>query len=79
MQDTITTQIAPAQKPDAVSKLERVRAGLRMVIRDVQITEGRLLDFETADGIMRTLHSAARDLEELTLKVAVLERRANPA
>jgi hypothetical protein len=61
----------------ATQKLERARLALRTVSRDVQVTEGRLLDFETADAMQRTLNATMRELEELTLTVAVMERRAN--
>ena len=54
---------------------ERLKARLRNVSRDVQVTEGRLLDFETADAMQRALHATLRTLEELTLTVAVRERR----
>ena len=66
--NTTTTTQAPAQK------LERVRERVRSVARAVQTTEGRLLDFDTADDIMRALHTAARELEELTITIAVMER-----
>jgi hypothetical protein len=59
----------------ATQKLERARASLRNVSRGVQVTEGRLLDFETADAMQRTLNATLRELEELTLTVAVMERR----
>jgi len=63
-------------KPTAtVEKLERARIALRHVSRDVQVTEGRLLDFETADAMQRTLNATMRELEELTVTVAVMERR----
>jgi hypothetical protein len=65
---TTTTQ-TPAHK------LERVRERVRVVTRAVQTTEGRLLDFDTADDIMSALHTAARELEELTLTIAVMQRR----
>ncbi len=61
----------------ATAKLERARASLRNIARDVQVTEGRLLDYETADAMQRTLHATMRELEELTVTVAVMERRAN--
>ena len=67
--NTTTTPQTPARK------LERVRERVRVVTRAVQVTEGRLLDFDTADDIMRALHTAARELEELTLTVAVMQRR----
>ncbi len=68
--NTTTTTQAPA-----LEKLERVRGRVRTVTRAVQVTEGRLLDFDTADDIMCALHTAARELEELTLTIAVMQRR----
>ena len=59
----------------ATQKLERARLALRNIARDVQVTEGRLLDFETADEMQRALCATLRTLEELTLTVAVMERR----
>ncbi len=67
---TTTTQ-TPARK------LERVRERVRSVTRAVQTTEGRLLDFDTADDIMSALHTAARELEELTVTFAVMQRRTH--
>ena len=67
--NTTTTTPTPAQK------LERVRGRVRVVTRAVQVTEGRLLDFDTADDIMRALHTAARELEELTVTIAVMQRK----
>ncbi len=69
--NTTTTKSTPALK------LERVRERVRVVTRAVQVTEGRLLDFDTADDMMRALHTAARELEELTITLAVMERRAH--
>ncbi len=57
-------------------KLEQARAQLRRAIADVQATEGRFLDYETADAIQRTLADAARNLKELTITLAVMERTA---
>ncbi len=71
MNNTTTMTQTPAQK------LERVRGRVRTVSRAVQTTEGRLLDFDTAEDIMRALHTAARELEELTVTVAVMQRRAH--
>ncbi len=67
--NTTTPTLSPARK------LERVRERVRVVTRAVQVTEGRLLDFDTADDIMRALHTAARELEELTVTIAVMQRR----
>ena len=60
---------APAQK------LERARTQIKRVARDVQTTEGRLLDYETADEMQRALHATLRELEQLTITISVLERR----
>ena len=59
----------------ATAKLERARLALRNIARDVQVTEGRLLDFETADAMQRALCATLRTREELTITVAVMERR----
>ena len=65
----------PTTTPTPARKLEQVRERVRVVTRAVQTTEGRLLDFDTADDIMSALHTAARELEELTLTIAVMQRR----
>ena len=67
--NTTTMTQTPARK------LEQVRERVRVVTRAVQVTEGRLLDFDTADDIMRALHTAARELEELIVTVAVMQRK----
>ncbi len=67
--------ITQTKTAETVEKLERARAALHNISRDVQIIEGRLLDFETADAMQRALHAALRTLDELTLTVAVMERR----
>ena len=72
---TQTTQHMPAPKPDATQRLEHARQRLRFALRSVTATEGRLLDFEQAEDINRALIAAMRELEELTLQVAVIERR----
>ena len=69
MNNTTTTKSTHAHK------LERVRERVRVVTRSVQTTEGRLLDFDTADDIMCALHTAARELEELAITVAVMQRK----
>ncbi len=43
--------------------------------RAVEVTEGRLLDFDTADDIHRALGAATRELEELAVTFAVLSRK----
>jgi len=71
---SLTKRMLETQEKTPARKLERVRGRVRTVTRAVQTTEGRLLDFDTADDIMRALHTAARELEELTITLAVMER-----
>ena len=70
-----TIYLASAPKPDASQKLEHARQRLRFALRSVAANEGRLLDFDTAEEIGRALAAASRDLEELTLQVAVMARK----
>ncbi len=58
------------------AKLERTRAEVRRAQENVQAVEGRFLDYATAEAIQRALFDAARNLQELTVSVTVLERRA---
>ncbi len=77
--NSTTTQImqhAPVEKPSAAERLEHARQRIRFAQRSVTINEGRLLDFDTAEEISRALVAAARDLEQISLQVAVMERRA---
>ena len=60
---------APAQQ------LERARTQIKRVARDVQTTEGRLLDYTTADEMQRALQATLRELDALTLTLAVRERQ----
>ena len=71
---SLTKRWMETQESTATQKLEHVRASLRVVARNVQSTEGRLLDFETADEMQRALHVSLCLLEELT--DAVVERSA---
>ncbi len=62
--------------PETIAqKIEHTRAEVRRAITDVQAVEGRFLDYETADMLQRTLSSAARHLEELTITFACMERK----
>ncbi len=71
--------MSPAQQTAApislTRKLEGVRSQLRFVQRDIQITEGRLLDYSTAEALQRSLHHSIRQLEAITITVSVLERK----
>ena len=66
---SLTKRWAETQESTSTQKLEHVRASLRAVARNVQSTEGRLLDFETADEMQRTLHASLCTLEELSIAV----------
>ena len=71
-----TTQAAPAQqKPDAAQKLEQARVRVRSVLRDIGITEGRFLDFETAEDMSRALSTVLRELDGLQISIAVMSRK----
>ncbi len=72
---SMTKRWAETQEKTPAQKLAGVRERVRIVTHAVQITEGRLLDFDTADDIMRALSTAARELEELTLTLAVMQLR----
>jgi hypothetical protein len=72
---TQTTQHTPAPKPSAAQKLEHARQRIRFAQRSVTASEGRLLDFDTAEEINRALVAVARDLEEVQITVAVMERK----
>jgi hypothetical protein len=71
----MTKRWAHTQERTPAQKLAGVRERVRIVSHAVQVTEGRLLDFDTADDIMRALSTAARELEELTLTLAVMQLR----
>ncbi len=69
--NTTTTTQTPARK------LERVRERVRVVTRAVQVTEGRLLDFDTADDFDFELEASvcseqAQALEDYFLKELVM-------
>ncbi len=72
---SMTKRWAETQEKTPAQKLAGVRERVRIVTHAVQTTEGRLLDFDTADDIMCALHTAARELEELIVTVAVMQRR----
>ncbi len=73
LNNSITTQAAPVQRPDASQKLNTARHRVRFALRAAE--EGPLT-VSTADDIARTLTAAMRELEALQLTVAVMERRA---
>ena len=66
---------APAHKPGASQKLEQARNRIRFAQRSVTASEGRLLDYDTAEEIGRALSTAARELEQLSIQVSIMERK----
>ncbi len=68
-------QQADVREASLQAKLTAVRTQLRLVGRDLQATEGRLLDFSTAETIARSLHHITRQLDAIAVAVAVLERK----
>ncbi len=58
------TQHAPAQKPDATQRLEHARQRVMLALRAAE--EGPLT-VSTADSIARSLTSAIRDLDSLSV------------
>ena len=56
-------------------RLEQVRSRIRSVSRNITIAEGRLLDFESAEDMERTLSTALRELKSLQITVAVMSRK----
>ncbi len=74
---TRTALAPPAQKPGASQKLEQARNRIRFAQRSVTASEGRLLDYDTAEEISRALSTAARDLEQLSIQVSVMERKVH--
>jgi hypothetical protein len=52
---SLTKRCLETQEKSPTEKLERARTRLNLAMREVSATEGRLLDFETAEGLQRTL------------------------
>ena len=67
---------APPESP-LTRKLESAREGVRLAAHMVSASEGRLLDYESADEINRALQSVQRELEELKMSLLVQERRSS--
>ena len=76
LMNSTTLQATPVQRPGASQKLEHARQRIRFAQRSVTASEGRLLDFDTAEEINRALAAVSRYLEEVQIAVAVAERRA---
>jgi len=74
--ETQTISRRRENSPETITrKLEHTRAEVRRAQENVQASEGRFLDYATAEAIQRALVAANRNLQELTLQVAVMERK----
>ena len=62
-------------QPPPAEKLEAARRRLRHAACQIQTSEGRVLDYDTAEDLQRSLSAIARTLEELTVTLSVLQRR----
>ena len=68
-------QLRAARQEPATAKLETARKQITGALAALIPVEGRMLDFDTAEEIYRQLSSAQRELKELAVAVAVMERR----
>ena len=64
-----------AEREQPTARLERARDRIREVSRTITISEGRLLDYESAEDMQRALSAALRELQELTITLSVMERK----
>lgn len=74
-----TPQVLPEQgsvPPELtpVQRIEHAHDRVRFAARMISISEGQLLDYETADEINQALHRAQRDLEEVKAGMATPAR-----
>lgn len=77
--NSTTAQRAATPSPTS-QKLERARARVRLALRtaeEASDTSKRhsFTDYDTLDTISRALNAAVRDLDELTMTLAVMERK----
>ena len=62
--------------PNPAAKLETARRQITRALSELIPVEGRTLDFDTAEAVYWQLSGAQRELKELAVIVAVMERRA---
>jgi hypothetical protein len=66
-----------AQELSPAQKLDHARRSVRFVRRSITAVEGRTLSFDEAEELHAELLTLSRNLEELTLALACLERKVN--
>jgi hypothetical protein len=69
------SQIQAGRQEPPVVKLEAARRQITLALAVLIPAEGRVLDFDTAEVVYRRLGDAQRELKELAVVVAVMERR----
>jgi hypothetical protein len=69
-------QLQAARQEPATTKLEAARKQITGALATLIPVEGRVLDFDTAEAVYKQLAGAQRELKELAITVAVMERRA---
>ena len=71
---TLAQPPAARQEP-ATAKLETARKQITGALAALIPVGGRVLDFDTAEAVYKQLAGAQRELKELAVVVAVMERR----
>ncbi len=74
---SMTKKWMDAQELTLAQKLDHARRACRFVQLSVTASEGRVLDYATADEMSAALVGISRNLEELSLSIAVLERKVH--
>ncbi len=73
--NTMTPDTPPRVRESVLNRLRHVQDRVRTVSRQISFAEGRLLDFADADRMQQTLNAALSDMRELTITLAVMERK----
>ncbi|MFL6210537.1 MAG: hypothetical protein ACJ74W_16905 [Pyrinomonadaceae bacterium] len=62
--------------PQNTTTTDRIKRLLTALSRDVQETEGRELDYETSEAMLRTINAARAELDALALDLVAEEAPA---
>ena len=73
---SMTKRWLESQELTTAQKLNHARRSVRFVQRSITAAEGQTLSFDDAEELHTELLTLSRNLEELTLALACLERRA---
>ncbi len=73
---TQTTSAGPTtRQSETRARLESARKTIRHAQHTIHSNEGRLLDYETSDGLWNALQQAIKEIESVTISMAVMERK----